>query len=144
MTDALYLIARIGTSWVALPTDHVEAVVRMPTVVPIPTAPTALSGIVAIRSRLLTLISPAAIVGEAVQAASLAVILSSDGHSYAVAVDAVDDVTTLSEAAAYPGDLSAGWAVLNPTMARHGDRIILIIDPDTLVSAVTRTCRRAA
>jgi purine-binding chemotaxis protein CheW len=144
MSGELHLIARVGQTWIALPAERVEAVVRMPEVVPIPTAPAAIPGLVAIRSRLLTLVDPAATVYESDEPAPLAIITSIDGHGYAIAVQAVDDVTAISTPGTYPGDLAEGWAALDPAMANVDGRIILMIDLDRLIGLAGDQCRLAA
>jgi purine-binding chemotaxis protein CheW len=144
MTEDLYLVARVGTTWIALSADRVEAVVRMPAIIPIPTAPASMPGMVAIRSRLLTLIDPAASVGEKAGEAPLAIILSLDGHGYAVAVQAVDDVVRLEQVGTYPGDLAKGWSALEPAMATQDGRVILVVEADRLIGLAGRIMRNAA
>jgi purine-binding chemotaxis protein CheW len=142
--SAIYLVGMIGTSAVALPADSVEAVVRIDHVVPAPGAPPSVRGLVAIRSRILTLIDSAVVVGEASADASFMAIVSIDGHGYGVMLDAVEDVVELGALLPVPTGLSAGWARLDPHLCDYRGRVLLVIDPVALIAASSDNLARAA
>ncbi|MEQ1687295.1 MAG: chemotaxis protein CheW [Sphingopyxis sp.] len=135
MSD-LFLIGRIGTDWVGFPAEQVEAVVPLAEAVPVPHAPPSVRGLVAIRSRLLTLIDTSIVVGSGVTAPGAPmVIITLDGHGYALTLDAVDDVVSLEGTQALAAPLSGRWSGLADAMAEHAERIILIVEPARLVAA---------
>jgi purine-binding chemotaxis protein CheW len=136
MSEALYLLGRIGHSTVALPADLVEAVLHIDHAVPVPGAPMAVRGLVSIRSRVLLLIDSAAVVGEcADEPARYMAITSVDGHSYACTLDGLDDVITLGELQPVPVLMQAGWRSVAPQIADHLGEAVLVIDPARLVAA---------
>jgi purine-binding chemotaxis protein CheW len=104
--------------------------------VPVPGAPSAVRGLVSIRSRVLVLIDSAAIVGEKMdEPARYMAITSVDGHSYACTLDGLDDVITLGELQPVPVVMQAGWRSVAPQVADHHGEAVLVIDPARLVAA---------
>jgi purine-binding chemotaxis protein CheW len=144
MSDNLHLVARVGQSWVAMPAERIEAVVRVADVVPVPGAPAVVGGLVAIRSRILTLIDTGQLVGETGALAPYMAIVTMDGHGYALTLDEIDDVTVLSAFAEVPAPLSAGWAQLQPEMADHRGEALLVLDPDRMIGAAGQILSAAA
>ena len=135
MSEAIYLVGTIGDCSVAIPADHVEAVVRIDEVIPAPGAPPSVRGLVAIRSRILTLIDSCKVVGENSCDAAFMAIVSIDGHGYGLMLDLVEDVVALGALRPAPSGLTPGWARLNPQMCDHRGRVLLVVDPAALISA---------
>ncbi|MEQ1726312.1 MAG: chemotaxis protein CheW [Sphingopyxis sp.] len=141
----LFLIGRIGTDWVGFPAEQIEAVVPLANAVPVPHAPPSVRGMVAIRSRLLTLIDTPIVVGsgETTPGAPM-VIITLDGHGYALTLDAVDDVVALAAPEALVAPLVGRWPELAYAMAEHAGRTILIVEPARLVAAAANDQATAA
>lgn len=84
-------------------TDEIEAVMRLGEISPVPGTPPYVAGLAALRSRVLTVIDVAALItgscGIIVNGegnAHHAIICEADGHSYALLVDGVEDILTIS------------------------------------------------
>lgn len=145
MSDALYLLGRIGHSAVALPADMIEAVLQIDAVVPVPGAPATVRGLVSIRSRVLVLIDSAAIVGDPCgEPARYMAITLIDGHSYAFTLDGVDDVITIASDHPVPVVMQRGWGAMAPRIADHHGEAVLVIDPARLVAAAQTATPLAA
>lgn len=135
MSESIYLVGAIGDCAVAIPADQVEAVVRVGDVIPAPGAPPSIRGLVAIRSRILTLIDSCRIVGEPSSDTGFMAIVSIDGHGYGLMLDLVEDVVALDALRPAPSGLTPGWAGLNPKMCDYRGRVLLVVDPAALISA---------
>lgn len=135
MSETIYLVGTIGDCSVAIPADHVEAVVRIGEVIPAPAAPPSVRGLVAIRSRILTLIDSCKVVGETSCDTGFMAIVSIDGHGYGLMLDLVEDVVALGALRPAPSGLTAGWARLAPKMCDHRGRVVLVVEPAALISA---------
>ncbi len=101
MTGDLLVIARIAGRRCALAALDVKSVIEIGTVTPIPRAPAWIAGITALRSQALTVIDCRRALGlGGVLAADewatdhRAVVVAEGGHSYALMVDSIEDITT--------------------------------------------------
>lgn len=144
MSETIYLVGTIGDCSVAIPADHVEAVVRIDEVIPAPGAPPSVRGLVAIRSRILTLIDSCKVVGESSCDAAFMAIVSIDGHGYGLMLDSVEDVVALGGLRPFPSGLTPGWARLNPQMCDHRGRVLLVVDPAALIAVAGEVFAKAA
>ena len=144
MSETIYLVGTIGDCSVAIPADHVEAVVRIDEVIPAPGAPPSVRGLVAIRSRILTLIDSCKVVGETSCDAAFMAIVSIDGHGYGLMLDMVEDVVVLGGLRPSPSGLTPGWARLQPQMCDHRGRVLLVVDPEALIAAAGEVFAKAA
>ncbi len=145
MENTLFLVCRIGETWLGLPATKVEAVVTLGDVVAVPHAPDAVRGLVSIRSRLLTLIDSSIASGtHSDGTASYMVIVSVDGHGYGLTLDEVDDVVDLTSLQPVPGNLGFGWRLLADQMADQFGRIILIVEPSRIIEAAQSSKSMAA
>lgn len=130
-----------------MPATQVEAVAASGDIVPVPHAPVSIVGLVAIRSRLLTLIDVAAVAGEpdcALLEQRLMIITTIDGHGYGLQVDSVDDVIELGAMREPPKNLAAGWQDICCQMADHQGQLYLIVNPADVIAAATRFAQSAA
>lgn len=93
----LFLIAELAGRRVAFPSADVESVVDIGQIVPVPLVPREVAGVAALRSRVVTVIDSRVALGMPAdgRARKRAVVAAVDGHSYALLVDALDDVTPL-------------------------------------------------
>lgn len=145
MASEAFLVGRVGETWIGLHAGFIEAIVPVSDIVPVPHAPRAVRGLVAVRSRLLTLIDSAEVAGCGVDAPSaLMVIVSIDGHAYGLTLDQADDVVTFDMLHAVPVALANGWQALADQMADHDGRVVLIVSPTRLVAAAQTTLSIAA
>jgi purine-binding chemotaxis protein CheW len=94
MTELL-LIAVIAGERVAIPAAHVESVVEIEGITPVPRSPPHVLGLAALRSRVLTVIdccTSLELGSSAEKPAREAVVVEVDGHPYALLVETVEDV----------------------------------------------------
>ena len=134
----LYLIAVIAGTEVAISSDCIEAVVTIGDVITIPKCDPMVAGLMALRSRVLTLIDcQYAVTGivRAIPQRSHAVIVEVGGHNYALAVDAVRDVVTIDQDAVKSATrLSPDWNGIATEIAVIDDRILMVVSPSMLLS----------
>jgi purine-binding chemotaxis protein CheW len=135
--QSLYLIAEIAGSRIAIDSALVESVVQIGEVIPVPKSDPSVAGLVALRSRVLTLIdSQYTITGKQGlrQKGQLAVICEINGHFYGLLVERVADVI-LIEPETFQTDikLTFPWNEIVTKVARVGSELVMIIDPSVLV-----------
>ena len=131
----LLLIVRLAGERVALKASEVESVVEIEAVTPVPRAPAHVSGLAALRSRVLTVIDCSAALGLAPAPVRDAVVVSADGHPYALAVDAVEDVVE-HDGAVLPlrAALRAGWGAAARGSVDAGGDLMLLVDTRALIA----------
>lgn len=132
----LLLIVRLAGERVALPASEVEAVVELEAITPVPRAAAHVKGLAALRSRVLTVIDgPTALGAGCMSEAPEAVIVPSDGHSYVLLLDAVEDVVEADEARLpLRAPLAPQWARVASHMVKAGGDLLLLVDPHTLIA----------
>lgn len=131
----LYLIAYLGAQAVAIDSDHVESVVDLGEITPVPKAGRTVRGLAALRSRVVTVLSVRAALGMDVFADHRrAVIVRVDGHHYAMMVDEIEDIIPM-EMAPLPSamPLSPAWRRVAIGIVTRNGEPILTIDPARLV-----------
>jgi purine-binding chemotaxis protein CheW len=140
MMAALYLIAKINGARVAIESDRVESVVHVHDVIPVPKSNSAVAGLFALRSRVLTLIDSQVLVTGKPQPTvkgALAVIAEIGGHAFGLLVDSVDDVVPIDlqtiETKINPGK---EWLPLITGIASVGGDMVMILDPAQLVGGI--------
>jgi purine-binding chemotaxis protein CheW len=114
MADDLLVMAQIAGRRCALRALDVKSVIELGAITPIPRAPAHIAGIAALRSQALTVIDCRRAIGFGAQAwltDHRAAVVAHDGHSYALMVDAIEDITTaMGEAGAVPGGFGPEWS----------------------------------
>lgn len=114
MTGELLVVARIAGRRCALGALDVKSVIEIGTITPVPRAPAWISGITALRSQALTVIDCRRALGLAEAdwpTDHRAVVVADGGHSYALMVDSIEDITTAEgEAGQVPGGFGAEWS----------------------------------
>lgn len=114
MTGDLLVIAQIAGRRCALGALDVRSVIEIGTITPIPRAPSWISGITALRSQALTVIDcrrALGLPGDDWPTDHRAVVVADGGHSYALMVDSIEDITTAAgEAGQVPGGFGAEWS----------------------------------
>jgi purine-binding chemotaxis protein CheW len=138
MSD-LYLIAVIAGTEVAIRSDCIESVVTTGDVIEIPKCDPMVAGLMALRSRVLTLIDcQYAITGNSqrVGPKSHAIIVEISGHNYALSVDAVRDVVSVEpEAIRAVTRLDHRWSAISTAIAVIDDRVLMVVSPERLLSS---------
>ncbi|WP_294392780.1 chemotaxis protein CheW [uncultured Sphingomonas sp.] len=135
--NTLYLIARIADETIALPAEQIGSVVEVEDIAPIPRVPPHVAGLFALRSRVLTVIDTRAALnlGSIARAGAMtAVIVESEGHSYALLVDMVEDVIEAAAPEPCPALLGAAWRRAARGTIRRDEQAILLVDPAVLVA----------
>jgi purine-binding chemotaxis protein CheW len=134
-----YLIARIAERHVAIPTMQVESVIDLGEVMPVPLSPLAVRGVVAIRSRVVTVIDTDVTLGlaPAPDDRRRAVITASDGHHYAMLVESLDEVETFAVQPLSSGvALGQGWKACARGIVEHAGEPMLVVDLTALIPSV--------
>jgi purine-binding chemotaxis protein CheW len=134
----LLLIARLGGRRIAFPAARVEAVVELEGITPAPCAAPHVAGLAALRSRVLTVIDGLAALdlgSSAAAEARDAIVIPCDGHTYALIVEEVEDVT---EADGPPvplaGPAGLGWDRVAIGTVEADSELFLLIDPYLLIA----------
>ena len=137
--SSLYLFAHINGVRVAIDSDHIESIVNVQEVIPVPKSDLGIAGLFALRSRVLTLIDSQYMVTGIAQTASkgaLAVVAEIGGHHYGLLVDAVEDVISIGD---HQMEVNikppAIWSPLVTDTASVDDELVMILDPSKLVNA---------
>ena len=132
----LFLIAHIAGRGVAIETSQVDSVVDIAEIVAVPRAEAAVRGLVALRSRVVTVIDTGTALGldPTPDSARRAVITRIDGHHYAVLVDELEDVSVFDRQPLSPGlALDRGWAQVGVGLVERDGEPLLIVDLAALV-----------
>lgn len=134
----LLLIARIAGRRIAFPASQIEAVVELEGLTPVPGAAPHVAGLSALRSRVLTVIdSHAALeLPGAEQAGTVeAIVVPSGGHTYALLVEAIDDVVEASGAPSpFQAPAGPGWDRVATGMIEAEGDLLLFADPHQFVA----------
>lgn len=138
----LYLIAELDGQRIALDAAHIDSVVHVAHVTPIPLAPPHLLGLAALRSRVITVIDCRAALGlppGPAGSARTAAVLDVEGHRYGLVVDRVEDVREI-DAPPSPvrARLEAGWSDAAQGMLDDGASSLLLLDPAIVVAGRPR------
>lgn len=134
----LLLVARLAGRRIALPACAVEAVVELDGITPAPCAAAHVAGLSALRSRVLTVIDGLASLefGRSGDAGSReAIVIPSDGHTYALLVEEVEDVVEAAEPPSpIAAPLGAGWDRVAIGMVEAEFELFLLVDPHLLIA----------
>ncbi|WP_076068670.1 chemotaxis protein CheW [Sphingomonas montana] len=139
--DGLMLIVRIAGESVALPAETVESVVEIEAMTAVPLAPPHVVGLAALRSRVVTIVDPRAVmdtltgVRGAPDMPFSAVVVAIDGHPYGIVVDEVLDVLPATGSPSpLQGRVTGGWSAMMRSSVIVEGRQYLLIDPAGLVA----------
>lgn len=135
--DKLYLIATIAGQPVAIRAGLVKSVVDLTSVAPVPLAPRHVTGLAALRSKVLTVISCERALGlpDGGRRGGRAVVVSIDGHHYGLLVGSIEDAREIVEdPRPVRARLDAGWARAAIGMLDYEGESLLLIDPERIVA----------
>lgn len=136
MTELL-LIATIAGERVAIPAADVESVVEIEAITPVPQSPPHVSGLAALRSRVLTVIDCCASLELRAgpdKPTREAIVVEVDGHPYALLVDTVEDVLEHSgKVRPIRTSVAPGWRRVATGMIEGDAGLMLLVDPNALL-----------
>lgn len=136
MNESL-LIVDIAGRRVAFPAEKVGSVVELGDVTPVPRAPDHVSGLLAVRSRALTVIDCAKSIGIGdydPPAERQAVEIEKDGYPYALVVDVAHAVVDRQDSQSrIPGGAGDGWERVATEMVETAIGPALLCDIDALI-----------
>ncbi|MCK0129217.1 chemotaxis protein CheW [Erythrobacter sp. F6033] len=137
MTD-LMVMAQIAGRRCALPAHDVQSVIELGKVTPVPQTPEFIAGITALRSQALTVIDCRLALGfPAIEwhTDSRAAVVSINGYSYALVIDAIEDITTsIGEPAQVTGGFGSEWSRVATGMIETSSGPALLIDLAELIA----------
>jgi purine-binding chemotaxis protein CheW len=136
MRGALVAVSGRAGRRVAIETTQVDSVVDIAEVVAVPRTEAAVRGLVALRSRVVTVIDTGTALGlePTPDAARRAVITRVDGHHYAILVDSLEDVALFERLPLSSGlALDRGWASAGIGLVERDGEPMLIVDLAALV-----------
>jgi purine-binding chemotaxis protein CheW len=129
------LMFRVGTERFAVELLCVEEAIDLGEPHHVPEMPPAMLGVITVRDTLTPVFSPDDALGVAAVSKGAALIFRSNRGRFALAIDDVDDVTTLDLAQLRdaPGTDGADSLVLG--VARNGSGIVALVDAEALIAA---------
>ena len=137
MNDLL-VMAQIAGRRCALHASDVKSVIELGAITPVPQSPDFVAGITALRSQALTVIDCRIARGfrEVHWAtAHRAAVVAAGGHSYALMVDAIEDIaTTQSSPESVPGGFGPEWTRVATGMVETAIGPTLLIDLHALIA----------
>jgi purine-binding chemotaxis protein CheW len=137
MTGDLLVIAQIAGRRCALHALDVKSVIEIGHVTPIPRTPAWIAGITALRSQALTVIDCRRALGLEGDWPTdhRAAVVAQGGHSYALMIDAIEDITTAAGAAGpVPGGFGAEWSRIAEGMIETMGGPALLVDLAALLA----------
>ena len=135
--ENLYLIATIAGQPVAIHASLVDSVVDLGAIAPVPLAPPHVSGLAALRSKVLTVICCECALGlaETQSANRRAVVIHIDGHHYGLLVGSIEDARVIdTPPQPIRARLEPGWARVAMGMLEYDGEALLLIDPERMVA----------
>lgn len=134
--NALYVIVEIDGRLAAIDAAEVQSVIEIEQIYPVPRAAAHVAGLTAMRSQSLTVIDCRKALGlHGDTPGERAPVVRIAGHSYALLVDAVDDVLEArSDALPVPGGFGAGWQRIGRGMIETDRGPALLVDVEALVA----------
>ncbi|TRD10868.1 chemotaxis protein CheW [Erythrobacter insulae] len=137
MTD-LMVMAQIAGRRCALHASDVQSVIELGAITPVPRTPDFITGITALRSQALTVIDCRRALGFPANdwnTDSRAAVVSVDGYSYALVIDAIEDITTsLGEIQQITGGFGKEWSRVATGMIETASGPALLINLAALIA----------
>jgi purine-binding chemotaxis protein CheW len=125
------VVFRIAGSEYALPVANVGEILRMVAISPVPEAPEWLPGVINLRGRVIPVVDLRTRLGMPSEGAGLntpIIVAEVEGQMVGLVADAVTELLTVPLDAVEPPNERVGEANAVESVARAGDRIILIFD----------------
>lgn len=138
MMNQLLVIAQIAGRRCALSAQDVKSVIEIGTITPVPRTPDYIAGITALRSQALTVIDcrmALGLGGADWPTDNRAAVVADGGHSYALMVDAIEDITTATgEPGQVPGGFGPEWSRIATGMVETMIGPALLLDLAALLA----------
>ncbi len=138
MTEKLLIILQIAGRRCALSALDVRSVIETGAITPVPRSPIWIAGITALRSQALTVIDCRRAIGlpdGEWPTDHRAAVVTEGGHSYALLVDGIEDITIAAgEAGQVPGGFGAEWSRVALGMIETMAGPALLIDLPALLA----------
>lgn len=151
MIGNLFVIVQIAGRRCALSALDVKSVIELGVITPVPRTPDCIAGITALRSKTLTVIDcrlalglGGGSAGNSWQTDERAAVASHGGHSYALMVDRIEDITTaVGEPGQIPGGFGAQWSRVASGMIETMVGPALLVDLAALLDGPEATRRES-
>lgn len=133
--DTTLVVLRLEGRDHALRVTDVAEVLRMVAYVPVPGAPASLAGVINLRGQTVPLLDLRVRLGMPPRPPGLEtriVVVAAGGRTLGLLADEVVETLILPASAIEPPDRLAGPAHPISAVARAGERVILVLDPDSL------------
>ncbi len=137
----LFLIAQIAGRGVAIESGQVDSVVDIGEAIAVPRTTRAVRGLAALRSRVVTVIDPAILLGmpPATMERSRAVISLIEGHFYAFLVDALEDVALFDRQPLSAGIVTDGlWRRAGHGIVERDGEPLIVLNLATLLPPIAQ------
>jgi purine-binding chemotaxis protein CheW len=131
-----YLMLLLGERQFALPVERTTEVLRMVAITPIPGSQPWLAGVVNVRGRTVPVVDLRVRLGLPAGDPGLRtpiIVIETGGRVAGLIADEVVDVRAVPMSCVEPPDPMAGPARWLSAVVRHGDHLILVLDPDRVV-----------
>jgi chemotaxis signal transduction protein len=136
--NEMLLVVTLGGRRAALPAIEVNSVIELAEVTPVPRAAPHVVGLAALRSRPLTVIDCAVVIGldpEETAHRRRTVVVEHEGHLYGLLVDGADDIVAATEEPTPLGaDAGTGWQRVAHGRVESEAGALLLLDIAALVA----------
>ena len=137
--NELLVMCQIAGRRCAFRANDVQSVIEIGTITPVPQTPDHIAGLTAMRSQALTVIDCRRAIGfdpASYPQDDRAIVASVAGYSYALRIDAIEDITSsVSEPEQLPGGFGAEWELASIGLVETRTGPALLIDLPSLISA---------
>ncbi len=134
------VLVQLAGQRIALPSLEVDAVIEIDKITPVPGAPAYIAGLTSLRSRALTVIDCARILGlndYENDECQRAVVFNLEGHDYALLVELVEDVAdATTEPVPIPGGAGEMWTKISEGLIETNVGPAMLIRTETLIESL--------
>ena len=144
----------LGGMCYGLPIEHVVEVSRCPSIVPVPSSPPAISGLMNIRSQIVTALnltsrlglSPPDSSGSERLSSMLILVRDAEGELIGLVVDTIEDVIEVAQNMFEPSPrtLSPAMRAMVPGAYKSGKRLVMLLDLEPILNLRSRPLSVAA
>lgn len=138
-----FVLFRLGTEEYGLPIERVQSIIRYEEPTPVPHAPVIVEGVINLRGQVIPVIDLSQrLLGQphTASASSRIVVAEGDSGMVGLTVDSAHEVATFAAEEIMPAPasaLSAETAEAFEGVANHGDRLVILLDPEKALPRVS-------
>ncbi|TDB36990.1 MAG: purine-binding chemotaxis protein CheW [Actinobacteria bacterium] len=138
-----YVLFHLGTEEYGLPIERVQSIIRYEAPTPVPHAPVMVEGVINLRGQVIPVVDLSQrLLGTShvITALSRIVVAEGDSGLVGLAVDSVHEVATFSAEAIMPtpvATLTSETAEAFEGVANHGERLVILLDPEKALPRVS-------